>query len=271
MPPLAPNEYPDALFTFVEGEVKPTELTRGPWSHGVMHGGPICGLLAWILETKLNREDLLCTRLTVEILSGVPVENLLASGEVIKNGKQTAVVEASISREGKMLARATSQWLAKPREIVANKGEVPKIPALRADPGSHPDIEYPRPGFNADAVDLRILSGSTEEPGPGLIWARLDHPLVAGESPSLFQQVATLSDLGAAVGWENADDDQPLINTDVTLQLLREPENEWVLFESNVQRVTNNLACCKTTLTDQAGLLGWVLQSQMVAPSNIQF
>ena len=54
MPPLAPNEYPDALFTFVEGEVKPTELTRGPWSHGVMHGGPICGLLAWILETKLN-------------------------------------------------------------------------------------------------------------------------------------------------------------------------------------------------------------------------
>ena len=109
MPPLAPNEYPDALFTFVEGEVKPTELTRGPWSHGVMHGGPICGLLAWILETKLNREDLLCTRLTVEILSGVPVENLLVSGEVIKNGKQTAVVEASISREGKMLARATSQ------------------------------------------------------------------------------------------------------------------------------------------------------------------
>lgn len=271
MASLASNEYPDALFAFTKGEVKPTELTRGPWSHGVMHGGPICGLLAWILEKKLNREDLVCTRLTVEILSGVPVENLSPSSEVIKSGKQTAVVEASISRQGKLLARATSQWLTRPEKVVPHKGEVPDIPAVRADPGSHPDIEYPRPGFNADAVDLRILSGSTEEPGPGHIWARLDHPLVAGESPSPFQQIATLSDLGAAVGWENTENDQPLINTDVTLQLLREPQNEWVLFESNVQRVTNNLACCKTTLTDQAGLLGWVLQSQIVAPSNIQF
>ena len=81
----------------------------------------------------------------------------------------------------------------------------------------------------------------------------------------------TLSDLGAAVGWEHSDDDQPFINTDVTLQLLRPPQSEWILFESDVQRVSNNLACCRTTLTDLTGPLGWVLQSQMVAPDTLQF
>ncbi len=271
MPSLVPNNYPAALFLPIEGGVKPTELTRGPWSHGVMHGGPICGLLAWAIEKRLDRDDLACTRLTVEILSGVPVENLMTSAEVVKNGKQTAVAEASISHEGKMLARATSQWLSQPQQLVVNEEEVPEIPLERADPGSHPDMEYPRPGFNADAVELRILSGSTEEPGPGRIWARLDHLLVAGESPSMFQQIATLSDLGAAVGWEHSDDDQPFINTDVTLQLLRPPQSEWILFESEAQRVSNNLACCRTTLMDPKGPLGWVLQSQMVAPDALQF
>ena len=271
MPPLAPNEYPPALFLPLNGGVEATELTRGPWSHGVMHGGPICGLLAWAIEKRLNRDDLACTRLTVEILSGVPVDTLTTSSEIVKNGKQTAVAEASISHQGKLLARATSQWLAQPQQLLANSEEVPEIPIERADPGSHPDMEYPRPGFNADAVELRILSGSTEEPGPGRIWARLDHRLVAGESPSMFQQIATLSDLGAAVGWEHSDDDQPFINTDVTLQLLRPPQSEWILFESYSQRVSSNLACCRTTLMDLNGPLGWVLQSQMVAPETLQF
>jgi hypothetical protein len=131
-------------------------------------------------------------------------------------------------------------------------------------------MEYPRPGFNADAVELRVVSGSTEESGPGLIWARLDHELIAGEAASKFQQVATLCDLGAAVGWEHDDNDQAFINPDVTLQLLRLPQTEWILFDSAVERSSPNLGCCRTTLADEAGVIGWVLQSQMVAPEEIR-
>ncbi|MEC9474183.1 MAG: thioesterase family protein [Actinomycetota bacterium] len=271
MPASAPNQYPEALFLPATDGVEATDLSRGPWSHGVMHGGPICGLLARTIENRLDREDLVCSRLTVEILSGVPVGLLETSSELIKNGKRTAVVEASISRNGQLLARATSQWLSSPERLQSNGASTAEIPPQRADPGAHPDMNYPRPGFNADAVELRVIRGSTEESGPGLIWARLDHPLVAGESPSRFQQAATLCDLGAAVGWEHSDDDQPFINTDVTLQLLRSPESEWILFDSAVHRVSSNLACCNTTLMDQSGLLGWVMQSQMVAPDSIQF
>ena len=158
-----------------------------------MHGGPICGLLAWVIENRLDRDDLVCSRLTVEILSGVPVEVLETSSEIIKNGKRTAVVQSSISQHGKVLARATSQWLSPPERLHTNSESVAEIPSERANPGAHPDVDYPRPGFNADAVDLRVIRGSTEEPGPGLIWIRLDHPLVAGESPSKFQQILIYS------------------------------------------------------------------------------
>ncbi len=270
MPTPAPDEYPPALFLTSQEGVEATELTRGPWSHGVMHGGPICGLMSWGIERELAREDLMCSRYTVEILSGVPVDSLGISANVVKDGKRTAVVEASISHQGRVVARATSQWLSRPTEPSANQMPVPAIPLERADPGAHPDMEYPRPGFNADAVELRVVSGSTEESGPGLIWARLDHELIAGESTSKFQQVATLSDLGAAVGWEHADDEQAFINPDVTLQLLRLPISEWILFDSAVERSSPNLACCRTTLADEAGVIGWVLQSQMVAPEEIQ-
>ena len=99
------------------------------------------------------------------------------------------------------------------RKLKASSESVADIPSERADPNTLMLITRDR--ANADAVDLRVIKGSTEEPGPGLIWIRLDHPLVAGESPSKFQQISTLCDLGAAVGWENSDDDQPFINSDV--------------------------------------------------------
>ena len=79
MPPLVPEpstgsstyerpaDTPPALFLPRSGGVSATELTRGPWAHRVMHGGPITGLLGWAVERALQRPDLVCTRLTVDI------------------------------------------------------------------------------------------------------------------------------------------------------------------------------------------------------------
>ena len=266
-------DMPPALFLpRGPGVVEATELSRGPWAHRVMHGGGITGLMGWVVETALDRPDLVCTRLTVDILSGVPVEELEVEAEVRKAGGRTALVDGVIRHGGRMVARATSQWLAgAPPTDLPMDAAVPPIPEVRADPDSHPDFDYPRPGFNADAVDLRIIEGSTEEPGPGRIWIRLDHPLVDGESTTLFQQVATMADLSAAVGWSPAESGAPLINTDVTLQLLRRPRSEWVLFESDMALGPDGVACCRSKLSDPFGPLGWVLQSQVEAPPEITF
>lgn len=236
-----------------------------------MHGGPITGLLGWAVETELGRSDLVCTRLTVDILSGIPVEELEVTAQVLKAGKRTGLVDATISHGGRMVARASSQWLfGEPGEGARPEG-LPPIPGDREDPAAHADMDYPRPGFNADAVDLRVLEGSTEEPGPGRIWVRLDHALMADEETTPFQRIATLSDLGAAVGWESTPSGANFINTDVTLQLVRRPRGEWFLFESGVAHGVDGVACCRTVLSDERGILGWVMQSQVEAPPEISF
>ncbi len=263
---------PPALFLpdGTDGVVS-TELTRGPWAHRVMHGGPICGALGRTVELGLGRQDLVCTRFTVDILSGIPVEPLRCSHEVRKAGKRTALVDGFLEHEGRLVARATSQWLAPGPADQGGPIELPPVPGDRDDPGAHPDMTYPRPGFNADAIDLRVVEGSTEEPGPGRIWIRLAHPLVEGESTTTFQRLTTLCDLGAAVGWEPSDSDAHYINTDVTLQLVRRPQGEWFFFESSVVHGADGVACCRSTISDVGGVLGWIMQSQMQAPPEIRF
>jgi len=101
------------------------------------------------------------------------------------------------------------------------------------------------------------------------MWIRLDHPLIEGEETSPLQTIATLSDLGAAVGWIESSDGGSFINTDVTLQLLRRPQGQWFLFDSCSEESSEGLACTRSTISDREGHLGWVLQSQMEAPPEI--
>ena len=253
---------PPALFVPLPGGARATELTRGPWAHQVMHGGAICGLLGWAVERQQQRHGIaqVCSRLTVEILSGMPMASYDVTARTVKAGRRTALIDAEVrtaattaaglaadgvadrhagpnggvatdaaapaaadgaATGGRLVARATSQWLTPtlPAAEPADNGQaLPPIPAERADPGANPDIDYPRPGFNADAVDLRFVGGSTEEPGPGRTWLRLEHPLMAGEPPSPLAQIATLADLGAAIGWDYSPTGGAYINTDVTLQ-----------------------------------------------------
>ena len=279
---------PPALFVPEPDRVRATELTRGPWAHQVMHGGAICGLLGWAVEREQQRLgiDQVCSRLTTEILSGMPMATYEVTATIVKAGKRTALVDAEVRAappesaapgSGRVVARATSQWLtptiATPAVAVEASGgpALPPIPAERADPGSNPDIDYPRPGFNADAVDLRFVGGSTEEPGPGRTWLRLDHRLMAGETPSPFVRIATLADLGAAIGWDFSPSGGAYINTDVTLQLLRAPLGEWFYFDAETVGTAHGLAGTHTAICDQHGQLGWVLQSQLEAPAEIGF
>ncbi|WP_420624351.1 thioesterase family protein [Candidatus Poriferisodalis sp.] len=276
---------PPGLYVQEPGGVRATELTRGPWALQVMHGGAICGLLGWAVEREQRSLGIaqVCSRLTVEILSGMPMASYEVTATTVKAGKRTALIDAEVRAappetgapgDGRLVARATSQWLTPTipsGELVSDGQALPPIPAERADPGANPDIDYPRPGFNADAVDLRFVGGSTEEPGPGRTWARLNHPLVAGEETSPLARIATLADLGAAVGWDYSPTGGAYINTDVTLQLLRPPAGEWIFFDAETLGTSQGLAGTHSVIFDQHGLLGWVLQSQVTAPAEIGF
>ncbi|MFN0026976.1 MAG: thioesterase family protein [Acidimicrobiales bacterium] len=269
---------PEALF-FAHGDVlHPTALTRGPWAdHGFLHGSAVCGALGWATEQTVGNPALALARFTVEIRSMVPCQALHTTAAVVKAGRRSQVVEAALHHEGRVVARATSQWVAHHTDgsvggsvgaSVGASGVVAR-PEQASDPGAHPDMVYPRPGFNCDAVELRPIRSTTEDEGPGLIWVRLRHPVVAGQPASPTLAMMTLSDFGIAVGWQRSPAGADFINADVTLQLNRPPLGPWVLFASRVHASAAGYGFCETVLADDAGLFGRILQSLVEAPPTL--
>ncbi len=269
---LDPN--PTALFERDGTTLHPTLLTRGPWDHGFLHGGAVCAAVGWALESAQSDPTLMLSRLTVEIRSMVPLASLETTAAVVKGGRRTKVVEATLAHEDRLLVRAVSQWVrfdldaldAAPRRRAVAPGSRPDHPN---DPGARLDMNYPRPGFNCDAVELRPIRGNTEDEGPGLVWVRLRHPVVAGEPTSPSLALIAMADLGVAVGWQRSPAGAAFINPDLTLQVNRPMQGEWVLMASRVHASAGGVGFCETVLSDDAGLFGRVLQSQVEAPEEL--
>lgn len=269
---LDPN--PTALFERDGTTLHPTLLTRGPWDHGFLHGGAVCAAVGWALESAQSDPTLVLSRLTVEIRSMVPLASLETTAAVVKGGRRTKVVEATLAHEDRLLVRAVSQWVrfdldalaAAPRRRAVAPGSRPDHPN---DPGARLDMNYPRPGFNCDAVELRPIRGNTEDEGPGLVWVRLRHPVVAGEPTSPSLALIAMADLGVAVGWQRSPAGAAFINPDLTLQVNRPMQGEWVLMASRVHASAGGVGFCETVLSDDAGLFGRVLQSQVEAPEEL--
>ena len=261
---------PTALFDRDGTTLLPTTLCRGPWDHGYLHGGAVCGALGWALEQARADDTLVLARATVEIRAMVPLGPLRTDAAVVKPGRRTQVIEATLEHGGGVVARATSQWVAhRPSEAPAAPHAVPARPDRAAEPGAVADFDYPRPGFNCDALELRPLQGTTETAGPGVTWVRLRTPVVGGQPTSGLLTVMALSDVGIAVGWEPSPTGAAFINPDVTLQVNRYPLGEWVLMDSRVHAAPSGVGFCETVLSDDAGPFGRVLQTLVEAPASL--
>jgi Acyl-CoA thioesterase C-terminal domain/Acyl-CoA thioesterase N-terminal domain len=261
---------PSALFERDGAMLLPTALCRGPWDHGYLHGGAVCGAVGWALEQVRADEALVLARATVEIRSMVPLGPLRTHGTVVKPGRRTQVIEATLANDTGVVARATSQWvLHRPSEAPPARQVVPARPVPAADPGAVASFDYPRPGFNCDAVELRPLKGTTETAGPGVIWVRLRAPVVEGEPTSGLLSTMTLSDIGIAVGWEPSPTGAAFINPDVTVQINRYPIGAWVLMDSRVHAAPSGVGFCETVLSDDTGPFGRVLQTLVEAPESL--
>ena len=243
-----------------EFRVRPTSFGRGPWDHGLLHGGPVVGLAAWASERLTDGTGLVCARLTAELHHGVPLADLDVSSMVVRASRRSIVVDATIRHGSRVVARSSSQWLLPSTGWQSDGAPVPSMPPLADDPGAG-DFDYPRPGFNCDVAEVRYSSGSNELPGPAVVWIRLTSPLMAGQPTSPFVRLATVADLAAAAGFERGPDGEAFINADVTLQLDRLPSDEWIALDARTHRAAGGLGHNEATVFDVGGAFGRILQS----------
>jgi Acyl-CoA thioesterase C-terminal domain/Acyl-CoA thioesterase N-terminal domain len=258
----------DALFVQKGDDYVATELTQGPWNPEHQHGGPVCALLATVVETVPTLVPMRCGRLTVDLMRTVPVAPLRARAQVVREGKRVQLVEAALEHDGVDVARAsalrvrvgsTPDALTHPRRPDESPPRAPE-----AHTGSALELAgLPVPGF-IRALDMDRVVGGLGTGAPAITWYRLRVPVVAGEETSPLARLAVFADFtsGSAnflpvTQWSS-------INADVSMNVLRDPVGEWIAVDAIAHAAGDGIGHSRASFYDTEGFVGSGATTQVV-------
>jgi len=259
---------PDALFIPDGDHYLPTELTRGGWSDLAQHGSPPSGLLAAAIERVSTAVPMQVARFTIDLFRPVPLEPLRVETHVLRDGKRIQVVEAILHRGDVEVGRATALKIritdVDLPDVEQETWEQPPPPDEATPIGDFWTFGSDMIRFHRDAIEIRSIDGSFTEPGPGVSWFRLKHPVIAGQEPTPFVRLATLADMSNG----NSQALDPVayiyVNPDITLYAHRLPIGEWIGMTSAAHQHRSGIGLADTRVFDETGPLGRINQAQLV-------
>ncbi|KAF0804998.1 hypothetical protein A6D6_02630 [Alcanivorax xiamenensis] len=253
----------------------PNQAALGPWSPDFLHGGSPSGLLAAVMEDAMDGADLRLARFTLDLLRPVPAKPLLATVETVRAGRRLRVLQGTLSADGVVVSRATGLYLERTPVTVPAEArfDAPALPARDSRPVAsliavaERDLEKPRlplPGLHS-TVEVALIDG-VEGRGRGRAWMRLPVPVIEGAPCSTVVRAATLSDFGNGVGQLKVAGDIGTINADISLYLHRDPRGDWLGLDARSRMEDNGNGLVETTLFDEHGPVGRVLQATLAMP-----
>jgi Thioesterase-like superfamily len=254
-----------AFSALATGGYRASALTRGPWNPEHQHAGPPIALVCREIERAASAHGLShMARLTANLLRPIPIGELAVEVAEDYVGRNAGHFSAKLLAAGKEVARFTA--------LAQRENEVALPPALPGHPtaflGTGPDqspLDYfpfastSRVGY-ADLVETRAAYGHMFK-GPCNIWFRLRHPLVEGEMPSPYQRVAVAADSGNGISAVLDYQRYIFVNSDLTINLLRRPQGEWICLEARSHFGPNGCGLAESRLFDSIGLVGISTQS----------
>jgi hypothetical protein len=239
--------------------------TRGPWDEDSQHAGPPCALLGRALDGAGQLEQARIARVTYEILRPVPIARLTTVAEVVRPGRSVELIEGELRYEGEAVIRARA-WRIRTTEVEID----PQPPALAAIPGPEtatPQSFFPVPwdvGYHT-AMEVRFVDGSFVDPGPARAWMRMRVPLIEGREPAPLDRVLAAADSGNGVSAPLDYHRYIFINTDLTVNLRRLPEGEWVCLDAVTYPEPSGIGLSDSALHDERGMIGRATQALLVA------
>ena len=252
---------PDAIFEpRADGSFMPTIAAQGPWSDGLLHGGPVNGLLARSLEAIAGESGLDVSRLTIDLFRPAPMRPLSVTTRIVRRGRRILVADALLLDGEVETARATALLLKGDPGATQPGGEGTMPPSAEGLPTTSLGEGMKsggsgRPGFHT-TVQARWLR-RRDEAGPTTCWFRLPLPLVAGEAPTSLVRMAACADFINAIASSNAKGRPGFINADLTIYLARRPMGEWFCLEVDGRELgPNALGYSHGSFYDEQGLLG---------------
>ena len=254
-----------SAFVATPGGWRATELTRGPWDPGHQHAGPPSALVVREMlraAAPLGLSHL--ARLTVNLLRPIPIAELQVAVATDYAGRNAAHFSAAVSAEGKEVARCTGLVqravpLPLPEGLAGHP--LPRAPKPPEDcpPGRFPFHSDERVGYS-QLVETRVAAGHMFR-GPCAIWFRLRHPVVEGEEPSGAERVAVAADSGNGISAILDFRKYLFVNSDLTVNLLRKPEGEWICIEAHTLLGPASGGLAESRIYDLNGLVGRSTQS----------
>lgn len=252
-----------AFYVREGGRFVPTELTRGPWSPDAQHAGPAAALIAREVEA-LEGDHLQLARFTMDVLRPVPLVPLRVEARVVRSGRSTQLVEASLGDDAGVIARASAWRIRGERREELDLDPTP--PPSPEEAGPAPFFEMPWKPSYFDAMEWRLARGVLDAPGPAAVWMRMRGALVEGEEPSPVARVLAAADSGNGISWALPLDTSIFINTEITVHLARMPEDQWVCLDARTRIGSQGVGLAESVLWDRRGMIGRGTQALLVGP-----
>jgi hypothetical protein len=247
-----------------------TELTRGPWSPALQHGGPPAALLARALERDLAAIEPASriARVTVDFVRPLAIGPLAVEVERVRIGRQVQELRGRLLTGGRELCRMAALGIraaAAPLDL----GRSDEDAAAGQPPPPAASAPFEFPFFTTDVgyhrgVEVRFAAGAFGT-GVATAWIRMLRPLVPGEEPSPLQRVVIAADSGNGVSAALDTDHFTFINPDLTVYLHRAPVGEWICLDATTTPHPWGIGLAQSRLHDEAGAIGCALQSLVVA------
>ncbi|MBN8758695.1 MULTISPECIES: thioesterase family protein [Variovorax] len=262
----ASDESRPAVYTTQGSDAwQPGALARGPWDPRAQHGGAPCALLAHVAEQAAPGPSWQLARLTVELVKPVPIA-LLRTRAQVQSSRATVRVGIDLLAGDVVVARAHALLLA--RNALALPADLPGWPQPQLRPLPQDCSEPVRiPGlpegvsFYGSAVESRVAEGDSTQPGPCGAWFRLAVPLVDGAANSPAMRAAAAADFGNGLSWVLPAERFLFTNADMSLNLFRAPEGEWIGLRSATEAHSDGAGLAVSHLYDVHGPIGIATQT----------
>jgi hypothetical protein len=257
----------DAFYEADGDRFRATELTRGPWDPGAQHAGPPAALLGYAMEGLPESEGFQVGRVTCEILRSVPIAPVRVEARVARPGRRVQMLEAELSdAAGEVLMRARA-WRIRTAEVEVPAAAIVATESLPPPEEAREESFFPigqEHGYHS-AMEMRFVSGAWLEPGPATVWLRMRQPLVVGEEPSPLQRALVVADVGNGVSASLDFSRFLFINVDLTAQLERMPEGEWIGIDAVTLPQRSGVGSSDSVLFDRGGRIGRALQTLLIS------
>jgi hypothetical protein len=257
----------DAAYVQLDDDrFRATALTRGPWHPDHQHAGPPSALVCRAIERAAAKDGLThLARLTVNLMRPAPIGECSVEVATDYVGRSAGHFSGRLIAQGKDVVRFTA-LMQREEDSPIPEGTAghppPKAPnecAVVTFPFKDRGLGY------GDLVENRIAAGQFFK-GPCAAWFRMNHPLVKGEEPSGYQRAAVAGDSGNGISAAFDFAKYVFINCDLTINLFRRPEGEWVCLEARTLFGGNGCGLAESALYDERGMIGRATQSLAVRP-----